>query len=833
MKKIYFILLLTLLPLVASADLIETGGIYYNLNDDYGMAIVISHPNKYSGDIVIPKSVLHGGVTYPVKWIGNNAFENCTGLTSVSLPNSLTQIGNYSFLGCTGLTSVTIPNSVTFIGIYAFRDCSALTSINIPNSITSISNNTFWGCSSLTSITIPNGVTNIGSFAFYKCTGLTSLTIPRSVTSMGEYAFSSCTGLTSIKVETGNTLYDSRDNCNAIIETASNTLVLGCKKSTIPNSVTCIGDRAFVGCSGLTSITIPNGVTSIGENAFENCTGLTSVNIPNNVTIIRGTAFYGCSNLTTIAIGSGVKTISDYAFHSCSSLTEVYCLAEDIPSGTVKAPFSYSNYRNATLYVPAGSVDTYNNSSHWNDFKDIVAIKTTLNKTTAILEKTKTMTLKATVLFPDKSVKWKSSNTKVATVTSSGKVKGVKAGTATITCTSVATGTKATCKVTVGYVKLDKTEAVVKKGKTVTLTPTVYPSSLTDKNVTWKSSDTKVATVTTKGKVKGIEAGTATITCTSVATGLSTTCTVLVGDIALSETKVNLMKGKTVTLKATVYPASLSDKSVTWTSSNTEVATVTSAGKVKGIKTGTAAITCTSNATGLSTTCKVTVTNGLVTLDKSEVAVQKGKTVTLTATVTPSTLADKSVVWESSDTKIATVTSDGKVKGIKYGTATITCTCAAAGMSATCTVTVGRVVVSMSEFTLKKSREITLEATVYPTSLTDKSVTWESSNPEIATVSSSGRVKGIKAGTATITCTSVATGLKATCKVTVSTSSVSRSTEGDNGDVTGIGQLEENSATEPYDVYDLRGQKVRHQVTSLDGLPAGVYIVNGKKMLKK
>jgi uncharacterized protein YjdB len=254
---------------------------------------------------------------------------------------------------------------------------------------------------------------------------------------------------------------------------------------------------------------------------------------------------------------------------------------------------------------------------------------------------------------------------------------------------------------------------------------------------------------------------------------------------------------------------------------------------VKGIKTGTATITCTSNATGLSTTCKVTVTNGIVTLSKSEVAVQKGKTVTLTATVTPSTLEDKSVVWESSDTKIATVTSDGKVKGIKYGTATITCTCAAAGMSATCTVTVGRVVISMSEFTLKKSREITLETTVYPTSLTDKSVTWESSNPQIATVSSSGRVKGIKAGTATITCTSVATGLKATCKVTVSSSSVSRSTEGDDDNVTGIEQLEENSAIEPFDVYDLRGQKVLTQVTSLDGLPTGIYIVNGKKMLKK
>ena len=153
----------------------------------------------------------------------------------------------------------------------------------------------------------------------------------------------------------------------------------------------------------------------------------------------------------------------------------------------------------------------------------------TLNKSEAILEKTKTMTLKATVTSEDKSVTWKSSNTSVATVTSAGKVKGVKAGFATITCTSVATGEEATCKVTVGYVKLDKTEAILEKTKTMTLTATVYPSALEDRRVKWKSSNTAVATVSSSGKVKGVKAGTAVITCTSNATGLSTTCTVTVG----------------------------------------------------------------------------------------------------------------------------------------------------------------------------------------------------------------------------------------------------------------------------------------------------------------
>lgn len=432
----------------------------------------------------------------------------------------------------------------------------------------------------------------------------------------------------------------------------------------------------------------------------------------------------------------------------------------------------------------------------------------------------------------DKNLTWKSSNTKVVTVTSSGKVKGVKAGTATITCTSLATGTSTTCTVTVGYVKLDKSEAIIKKGKTMTLTATVYPSSLEDKSVMWESSNTNVATVTSDGKVKGIKVGKATITCKSVATGLSTTCDVTIGLVCLNKYKLGLKKGATEVLTPTVYPSSLSDKSVTWESSDTKVATVTSSGKVKGIKAGTATITCTSVATGLSRTCTVTV--GYVKIDKSEVIVKKGQTVTLNATVYPSSLEDKSVIWESSNTKIATVSSSGKVKGVKAGTVSIICTSVATGLSTACTVTVGYVSLDNSEITVMKGKTVTLNATVYPSSLTDKSVTWESSNTKIATVTSTGKVKGVKAGTTTILCTSVATGLSTTCIVTVTASSSSRSVDGDDDSVTGIKGMDENpDFTGPYDVYDLKGLKVRHQVTSLDGLPAGIYIVNGKKVLKK
>ena len=382
----------------------------------------------------------------------------------------------------------------------------------------------------------------------------------------------------------------------------------------------------------------------------------------------------------------------------------------------------------------------------------------------------------------------------------------------------------------VGKVKLSKTKATIETGKTLTLKPTVSPEELLDKSVTWKSSNKKVATVSSKGKVTGVAAGTATITCTSQVTGAKATCKVTVGSITLNKSEAIVKQGKTLTLKATVLPST--DTSVTWESSDEKYVTVTADGKVKGVKVGRATVTCTSKATGLKATCQVTV--GLVCLNKYKMPLKKGKTETLTPTVYPKSLEDKSVTWTSSNTKIATVTADGKVKGVKTGTATITCTSNATGLSRSCEVTVVNLTLDQYEVTVKKGKTVTLTPTVYPSTLEDKSVTWESSDTKIATVTSAGKVKGIRVGTATITCTSVATGLSRTCKVTVIASTASRSTEGDDDDVTGIETINEAPAlAEPYDVYDLSGRKVLNQTTSLDGLPEGVYIVNGKKVLKK
>ena len=458
-----------------------------------------------------------------------------------------------------------------------------------------------------------------------------------------------------------------------------------------------------------------------------------------------------------------------------------------------------------------------------------------LNQSEVILRKKNTLTL-TPIFYPetleDKSVTWKSSDKEVATVSKEGVVKGVKSGVVTITCTSNATGDKATCEVTVATISLNKSSVTLNQGKTVTLTPTVYPTTLEDKSVTWDSSDKTIVTVTRAGQVKGVKGGTATITCTSVATGVSTTCTVTVNAVTLDQSEVIVRKKNTVTLTPTLYPTSLEDKSVKWKSSDKTIATVSSAGKVTGVKSGVVTITCTSVATGAKATCKVTVAT--IAINKSSVIVRKKKSVTLTPTVYPTTLEDKSVTWKSSDESIATVSNDGVVTGVKSGFVTITCMSNATGVSTTCEVTVGTITLNKSSVTLTKDKSVTLTPTVYPTTLEDQSVTWKSSNKTVATVTSAGKVTGVKAGTATITCTSVATGLSTTCKVTVTESASARTIDGDDAEVTDIEIVEETPAVvEPFDVYDLRGHKVRQGVTSLDGLPAGIYIVNGKKVLKK
>ena len=367
---------------------------------------------KYSVTAIANNAFNHSNVvsvtmTNSIKTLGS-AFWECDQLKSVTLSDSIKSIPDYTFYNCSSLSSITIPSCVEYIGRNVFRGCTNLKDIHIkdiavwcrvqlddwgpfvsgggklivdgkvinnliipdgvqsvnpscfaccaslqsvvfPNSLFAISNGAFYDCLNLQKVVIPNSVTSIGESAFASC-NISSIIIPNSVISIGRYAFASNSQLDSITIEKSNQVYDSRQECNAIIHTSSNSLVAGSNKTTIPN-----------------------GIKTIGELAFEGLKKLSFINIPNSVQCIDNSAFYQCSNLKTVVIGSGVSSIGRVAFGECKEISDVFCYAQNPPTTGLQV-FRDSYIEYATLHVPAEAINLYKSAAAWSDFGKIVAL---------------------------------------------------------------------------------------------------------------------------------------------------------------------------------------------------------------------------------------------------------------------------------------------------------------------------------------------------------------------------------------------------------------------------------------------------------------------------
>lgn len=632
-----FLLLALATALNATADTkvsITVNGLnyvfYYSGSGDYAVpdyAAVVENRN-FSGAANIAASVTYSytyrsgydnqgnpiyttrDLTAPVTTIGRSAFMSCTGLTSVTIPNSVTNIGEYAF-SHTGLTSLTIPNSVTAIGYCAFTGCTGLTSLDIPESVTQFGGGTFAGCSGLTSVTLPSSLSEIADNMFEGCTSLTNIDIPNSVIHIGMGAFWDCTGLTSI---------------------------------TIPSSVKWISSRAFMDCTGLTSITClaetPPSV--LDYNAFTGSYSTATLYVPAGSLEAYQTTrpwnyFYDIQPIeeeysVTLDETNLVMEKGD-VFHLKATVTPN---DDNAPSVTWSSSNSNVASVNDMGFVTAEGTGTATITARAGNATATCQVRVvehtvTLDLSEVTLPIYNTVQLHATVTPDDEyapTVEWSSSRPGVATVSANGLVKGYMTGTATITA-KVGQST-ATCVVTVIPVyatglTLSSYQEEMEVGQSTRIVAYISPSDVSNRQVSWSVTGSDVAHCSWSGNectILAMKAGTATVTATTTdGTNLSASCQITVRgndpifipveSISVRPTSVRMTVGATQQLRTIILPADATNKKVRWTSGNSSVVTVTSDGLIKALNTGTAnVIARTTDGTNLSATCAVTVVAG-------------------------------------------------------------------------------------------------------------------------------------------------------------------------------------------------------------------------------
>ena len=615
------------------------------------------------------------------------------------------RIGYGAFAECKSIETLVIPDTIVAIGDYAFSQCSQLSEITIPDSVVALGQYSLAGCSSLTSIEIPNGISSISYATFFDCINLTDVVIPEGVKTIGGMVFGNCRALADIDFPTTLTSIGG----NAFLNCT------GLESITVPEGVTTLGSGTFQGCLNLSEINLPNTLVGIGQSAFQDCISLESIVIPESVTGIGYAAFSGCSSLTDVNIPSQVTSIRNATFSGCSSLEEltipskITSLGENVFSGCVSLK---------SMVIPDSVTEigasTFSNCSNLEEVtlsENITRIGASLFRYCDSLE---------TVVIPN----------------------GV-----------VAVG--------------DTAFADCMNLKSVTFPNTISASENEGSGIGSRifSNSPKVVASVIEGSLAHTYMRRNGYNFTLITTGIN-----------LDKPELTLNVNESSKYVAILSPYTIANNtSLTWQSSNPDVATVDANGVVIGISEGKATITV-RNSNGLSASSEVTVTNintpiTKVSLNYSDLEIKKDSSQGLRATITPKeTTDDKTLTWESSNPEVATVSSTGVVTARRPGNAIITVR-TSNGLTDTCNITVISQITSvhlnLTAITLDEGVSQTLRATINLSDTTDdKTLTWKSSNPEVATVDQEGNVTAVKEGSATITVTTV-NGKEATCTVTV------------------------------------------------------------------
>lgn len=510
-------------------------------------------------------------------------FANNESIEKIEIPETVTTIGSDAFYKCTSLTEINIPDTVLTVGSYAFGGCKNLEKVHLPKNIKNIEKGTFKDCSVLKDITIPDTVMKIGDVAFSGCTALPQITLPASVQTIGDKAFSHCEALADVKLSEGLTSIGSY----------AFEYNIALPKVTLPNTLESLGERAFQYCDVLADVDLGAGLKVIPEYCFYEDPALQKVILPYQFTTVNASAFANCTKLTDITFNKNVSSVDASAL-SYKDKTTIHGV-----KGTYAETFASDNgFKFEALNAPAMGI--------------------TLSKEKIEIAKDKSIRLTASLTPVDTSdeLTWTSSNEEVATV-EDGVVKAVGLGEAEIVAMAGSVTKSCPVKVYQGVnnITLDVTSHTMTIGDFLQLTATIYPKDAEYKDVIWSSNNEDVAVVDQKGLVQAKAYGKVKITATSKDGGLEAVCNVTVEPVAVTEVSLNakavtLKVGETYQLKETVLPENATDKTVTWTSSNTKAATV-SGGAVTAVGTGSAVIIVKTNSGAKTASCTVTVQGSL------------------------------------------------------------------------------------------------------------------------------------------------------------------------------------------------------------------------------